>query len=109
MEIKARLQKPYLEKERLDFIVQNNHNLGYEIRETDVSLEAWGDTDDERIAKDKETKRLARIAELKELLNSTDYITSKLSEGVATKEEYADQLAQREEWRKEIRQLMGED
>ena len=38
MEIKDRLEKPYTEKERLDFIVKNNHNLGYEIQETDDAL-----------------------------------------------------------------------
>ena len=48
MEIKAELLKPYTDKERMDFIVQNNHNLGYEIRETDSALEAWGYTDEEK-------------------------------------------------------------
>jgi hypothetical protein len=38
MEIKDRLNKPYTEKQRCDFIVKNNHNLGYEIEETDESL-----------------------------------------------------------------------
>ena len=46
-----------------------------------------------------------RIAELKHNLNETDYISAKLAEGVATKEEYASELAQREAWRAEIRQL----
>ena len=35
-------------------------------------------------------------------LSSTDYIASKIAEGVATKEEYADKLAQRQQWRKDI-------
>lgn len=38
MEIKDRLEKPYTEKQRCDFIVKNNHNLGYEIQETDDAL-----------------------------------------------------------------------
>ena len=38
MEIKDKLNKPYTEKQRLDFIVKNNHNLGYEIEETDDAL-----------------------------------------------------------------------
>lgn len=38
MEIKDRLEKPYTEKERLDFIVKNNHQSGYEIQETDDAL-----------------------------------------------------------------------
>lgn len=44
MEIKATLNKPYTDKQRLDFIVTNNHQLGYEIKETDSALEAWGKT-----------------------------------------------------------------
>lgn len=35
-------------------------------------------------------------------LSSTDYIASKIAEGVATKEEYADKLAQRQQWRNDI-------
>lgn len=35
MEIKATLNKPYTDKQRLDFIVLNNHNKGYEIKETE--------------------------------------------------------------------------
>ena len=38
MEIKAELNKPYTDKQRADFIVENNHNLGYEIQETEEAL-----------------------------------------------------------------------
>ena len=38
MEIKAQLKKPYTNKQRADFIVENNHKLGYEIQETDDAL-----------------------------------------------------------------------
>ena len=38
MEIKAELNKPYTSKQRTDFIVENNHNKGYEIQETDDAL-----------------------------------------------------------------------
>lgn len=38
MEIKDKLDKPYTEKQRCDFIVKNNHWLGYEIQETDDAL-----------------------------------------------------------------------
>ena len=47
MEIKAELLKPYTENERMDFIVEQNHKNGYEIKETETSLEAWGKTDDD--------------------------------------------------------------
>jgi DNA-binding transcriptional MerR regulator len=47
MEIKSTLNKPYTEEQRLNFIVSQNHQLGYEIRETEVALEAWGYTQEE--------------------------------------------------------------
>ena len=47
MEIKNVLDKPYTEQQKLDFIVTNNHQLGYEIRETEEELQAWGYTQEE--------------------------------------------------------------
>lgn len=47
MEIKSKLIKPITSKERFDFIIEYNHNLGYEIRETEESIEAWDYTQDE--------------------------------------------------------------
>lgn len=46
-----------------------------------------------------------RIAELKKLLVDTDYIAVKIAEGAATKEDYADVIAQRQGWRDEINEL----
>lgn len=62
MEIKSELKQPYTDKERKDFIVEQNHKLGYEIKETETSLEAWGYTEEEKQEQEKE-----RIA----LLNMT--------------------------------------
>ena len=59
MEIKAQLNKPYTENQRIDFIVICNHNLGYKIEETDNALEAWGYTDEEH--KIQEQERIARL------------------------------------------------
>lgn len=59
MEIKAELNKPYIEDERLNFIVEQNHRLGYEIRETETALEAWGYTTEEL-----EQQEKTRIAQL---------------------------------------------
>ncbi len=56
MEIKAQLDKPYSEEQRLDFITLYNHRLGYEIRETDEALEAWGYTEAEQLEQAKEAK-----------------------------------------------------
>ena len=35
-------------------------------------------------------------------LSSTDYIAAKIAEGKATKTEYADKIAQRQQWRDDI-------
>lgn len=48
MEIKAELKKPYTDKERMDFIVEQNHKNGYTIEETDNALLAWGLSNEEK-------------------------------------------------------------
>lgn len=60
MEIKTTLQKPYTEEQRLDFIITENHQNGYEIRETEQALEAWGYTEEE-IA-EQEAERVAKLS-----------------------------------------------
>lgn len=57
MEIKAKLNKPYTVKQRADFIVENNHNKGYEIKEVDDGLEAWGMTTEEQEQAELENKK----------------------------------------------------
>lgn len=56
MEIKAELIKPYTENERINFIVEQNHKNGYEIRETETALEAWGYTEEEMAQQELERK-----------------------------------------------------
>ena len=51
-----------------------------------------------------EEKRRA-LEEAKRNLANTDYVAAKIAEGVATKEEYADVLAQRAAWREEVNTL----
>ena len=63
MEIKAQLNKPFTDKQRADFIVLNNHTKGYEIRETETALEAWGLTEQEK-REQEEQKEKERIASL---------------------------------------------
>ena len=45
------------------------------------------------------------IAELKAKLAATDYIAAKIAEGAATREEYAEELAERAAWRARINEL----
>lgn len=58
MEIKEILKKPYTEQGRIEFIVNNNHNLGYEIRETETELQAWGNDENDKFQIAKENKIL---------------------------------------------------
>ena len=65
MEIKAQLKYPYTDEERYNFIVEYNHNLGYEIREKETglpmtNLQAWGYTEEE-----KEQQERERVSHLK--------------------------------------------
>lgn len=48
------------------------------------------------------------IAQLKRKLAETDYCVIKIAEGVAQPSEYADVLAQRQQWRARINQLQEE-
>lgn len=59
MEIKAILQKPYEENERMDFVVQYNHVLGYVIEETETELQALGYTEEELALQERE--RIAKL------------------------------------------------
>lgn len=56
MEIKTKLLKPYTESEKIDFIVEQNHKNGYEIKETETALEAWGYTEEEMAQQELERK-----------------------------------------------------
>lgn len=59
MEIKATLNKPYTEQQKTDFIVEQNHKQGYEIKETETNLQAWGYTEKEK--EEQEEKRIASL------------------------------------------------
>ena len=57
MEIKAKLLKPYSDRERADFIAVNNHRKGYNVINTDEALEAWGLTAEEEAEKELNDKK----------------------------------------------------
>jgi len=65
-----------------------------------------GWTDAEKAAQEK-AEREGEIAELKRKLSDTDYISAKIAEGSATKDDYAGVIAERQEWRKRINELGG--
>lgn len=103
MEIKATLEKPYINNQKLDFIVTNNHEKGYEIRETDEALEAWGYTEEEQAEQDKQ----AQIYQLREQLEEIDLKTIRPLRAIQSgnySTEDTDKLAELETQAEEIRQ-----
>lgn len=64
MEIKAKLNKPYSKAQRQEFIVEQNHNKGYEIKETETALEAWGYSAEERQEQAEQKRRADIMAQL---------------------------------------------
>ena len=58
MEIKATLEKPYAEEQRINFILNANDN-NYEVRETETALQAWGYTAEEEAQQ--EAERIAQL------------------------------------------------
>lgn len=108
MEVKAELKKPYDNKQRADFIVEYNHNKGYEIQETEDSLLA---VYIEPTAKETVEEK---IAELKAELGKTDYIDNKFLEAIVKEDtelletlkvKYRDKLEERQSIRNQIDEL----
>lgn len=108
MELKAKLNKPYTKEEKLNFIVKENHQKGYEIKETETTLEAWGFDSEEIAKKEKEQKILEYKQKLKEIdEKSSRSIRAKLA-GTSTQEDdnYLIELErQAEEWRQKLKEL----
>ena len=75
----------------------------------DTTKFAYADEDYETIFRyvvmPEKQKREAAIAQLKQQWADTDYVVIKIAEGAATVEEYAEMIAQRAQWRKEINDL----
>ena len=60
MEIKAQLLKPYTENQRMDFVVEYNHNQSLLVEETETALVAMGKTEEELAQEKKE--RIAKLS-----------------------------------------------
>lgn len=60
MEIKAELKKPNTDEQRIRFVVEYNHKLGYVIEETETSLIALGMTEEEK--QKEEQQRIAMLS-----------------------------------------------
>lgn len=110
MELKAVLNKPYSNTNRIDFIVENNHNKGYIIKETETALEAWGSTEEET----QEQQKQEQINELIQQLNVIDLKTVRplraIQSGQGTEEDQQilnELEAQAEEIRQQIKDLQN--
>lgn len=86
--------------------IKDFQELGGQVRIIDGKL-FYGLTDDEK--KQQKIGELEKgIGDDKKGLEETDYVTIKIAEGVATKEDYEEVLKEREELREEIRRLQKE-
>ena len=61
MEIKAELIKPYTEEQRIKFIVEQNHRLGYSIEEQSTKLVALGFTQEELSQQERNRKDMLAL------------------------------------------------
>lgn len=68
MELKAKLNKPYTEREKNDFIVQYQYN--HEFRYTEEALEAWGLSDSEELQQAKDRKYQEALEKANDFLNT---------------------------------------
>lgn len=107
MEIKATLEKPFEEKARLDFIVEKNHVHGYEIKETETALEAWGFTAEEIAEQEKQAQKADLIAQLDALDLKTIRALRAIQAGTGTDAD-VQRLAELEAQAAEIRQHLQE-
>lgn len=107
MEIKAQLNKPYTDVQRIDFIVSENHQKGYEIKETETALESWGFTEEEKAAQQKQAHKTELIAQLDDLDLKAIRALRALSAGVGTVEDKA-KLEELESQAAEIRRQIKE-
>ena len=107
MEIKATLQKPYEEKDRLDFIVEQNHKNGYEVKETETALEAWGFTAEEIAEQEKQAHKADLVAQLDALDLKAIRALRAIQAGQGTQAD-TDKLAELEAQAAQIREELKE-
>lgn len=67
MDIKAQLNKPFTEDQKMDFIVQYNHNLGYKIEETSSAILAFGNTREETEIFEKNQQKQNLLNQIEEI------------------------------------------
>ena len=100
MELKAKLEKPYTNKERTNFVIEYNHKLNYIIEETDDSILAWGYTDDEqterRIIRKKSETKTTRDKMINEISWRVERAREQKELGIPTVDDYKKLLEYRQ-------------
>lgn len=104
MKVIAELKKPYEEGQRLDFIVNYNHNLGYKIEETETELQAWDFDDEEKLEQRKQQMRalrnsyLVKYVDPKQLVLVWNSLTEDEQKEYTDYRKYLLDYPQQEEW-----------
>lgn len=75
MEIKETLKQPYTEQEKINFVVEQNHRLGYIIEEQEDKLVALGYTEQEKLQQAKEIKFKEILDKAYEYENKTGLVS----------------------------------
>lgn len=107
MELKATLNSPYTDVQKCDFIVEQNHKNGYEIRYTETAIEAWGLTAEEMAEKEKQAQKRDLISQLDQIDLKCIRALRALQAGTGTEADTA-KLAELEEQAGDIRQQIQE-
>lgn len=105
MELKAKLDKPYSRAQRQEFIVEQNHQNGYELRETETALEAWGYSAEERQEQAEEKRRADIMAQLDALDLKCIRALRAINAGTGTEADQ-ERLAELEEQAAELRKQL---
>lgn len=104
MKVIAELKKPFEEGQRLDFIINYNHNLGYKVEETDEALQALDYDDEEKEEQQKQNMRsmrnsyLVKFVDPKQLVLVWDGLEEEKKEDYHEYRLYLLDYPQHEEW-----------
>lgn len=92
--------------ERVETDMQAPHDAPHDAEIPDIEeFQRYVALTDEEIEGRKREKVQDEIARRVADLRNTDYVAIKIAEGAATREDYADVIAQRQQWRDEINRL----
>lgn len=104
----AFLEKPYTEKERMNFVVYYNHNQGMKLEETETELQAWDYDDEEKLEQKKQYIRsirnsyLVKYVDPKQLTLVWEELDEQQKQDYSGYRRYLLDFPQQEEWWKKV-------